>query len=248
MKNFDSNDDKEPKNPGLRGDTFRVYQDEAKLILMEKFIKDDNYSGWEVILGIDQGATQPGAPAMPAQPQALAAAQVRQKKRNAMTKAFLVRTQEDPRLKHQLASIPDVFVPGQDGPARKAWLLLVQQCYEEIDDSHVRTAAAKWNVITIKEAVGYSQDSIFEFYRFLTDIFKYMPANMPAEAEWCTRILDAIAKECPDNAVAHEAAQDLTAQAANRVRVYAPPAAPGTRSLSLLLQHYAKQWQIASQM
>ena len=40
MKNFDSNDDKEPKNPGLRGDTFRVYQDEAKLILMEKFIKD----------------------------------------------------------------------------------------------------------------------------------------------------------------------------------------------------------------
>ena len=69
MKNFDSNDDKEPKNPGLRGDTFRVYQDEAKLILMEKFIKDDNYSGWEVILGIDQGATQPGAPAMPAQPQ-----------------------------------------------------------------------------------------------------------------------------------------------------------------------------------
>ena len=65
MKNFDSNDDKEPKNPGLRGDTFRVYQEEAKLFLMEKFIKDDNSSGWELILGIDQGGTQPGAPAMP---------------------------------------------------------------------------------------------------------------------------------------------------------------------------------------
>ena len=60
MKNFDSNDDKEPKNPGLRGDTFRVYQEEAKLILMEKFIKDDNSSGWELILGIDQGGTGHG--------------------------------------------------------------------------------------------------------------------------------------------------------------------------------------------
>ena len=134
-----------PSFSGTRGEAYLRWKRDAKMHLNAEFIREqDDNSLWKTALGLDQGGDAQGAPPLPANPAGLQAAQRKRVARDAKLHKELYNAQEDERLKSAIGDIDENVVNNQ-GPGRRAWLLLERECSEAMTDLVIRTILTKFN-------------------------------------------------------------------------------------------------------
>ena len=167
------------------------------------------------------------------------AALVNFNKRHNKAHRWLCETQEDPRLRDLLRSIPAGIVGGL-GRARRAWMVLNAQCTEPITDDEIEDLKTEWNQAGIKATVGLSEGSVTDLDRALSMISVRIPAGpaRPTEADACIKILRCLIKDSPDE-MSLNVLKELQAQGAARQYVHA-----GTfnRSRVAIVSAYDQVW------
>lgn len=231
-------------NPGTRGEPWRAWTESWTEFAQAQFEYQDDFSWLDVTEGRDQGAVN--GPALAGGGAAATEGARKRKKRQLSTARGLSMLQTDPRLRKLLISLP----PGNnvtndangDGIGRRAWLLLTQECGEQMTSLEIRTRKKEYSVVSIRASIGFSQTSITDLNRELAEINFKIPANRRFDdTEQTERVLECIRDECPDPALALEAGKELQAEA-SRIFVVNGAALPNNRDLNAAITYFDRMW------
>ena len=169
-----------------RGAPFEAWALEAKVYLSGKWAQTtDDDSVYSALTGEDQGGDAVGARAMPAGA-GLPGAQRARNRRQQQAWSYLCRmvpVDSDVR-KLLLDLVIGDFAPpagavaapgGMQGIGRRAYLVLIRQGREVMDDEFIIAIRQKYDNATILGTVGYDQGSISEFSQRLNRIVYLVP-------------------------------------------------------------------------
>ena len=141
---------------GDRGEPFRTFKRDFLVFARGKFAKDDQFSFHSAFIGMDQGGTAAGAPAMPG----TQAATQKQAVRRNQAFTFLYDLIDEPRLRQMLSDLADANPAPAAGIAKAAWDLVLQECDDSHDDLELGQLDLIWANTTVLNSVGYKSSTM----------------------------------------------------------------------------------------
>merc|ERR1711998_243948 len=112
-------------------------------------------------------------------------------------------------------------------------------------DLVIRTILSNFNMVAMRNAVGFDQSTITDFNRYQNATISRLPAaNQPDENQRVIKLLECISRECPDRALALEATRELQAQGTARRFVQFANGAPQyhLRCLQSVVSYFDQLW------
>ena len=232
-----------PPFDGSKGLKFMRWSDRFLSAIATVDTKDPNemFDLSDCLVGIDEGGDiAPPGNNLPI-PLGGAAAQRRRTKRLKLSYAHVYRHIDNESLRRMLAS-------EAIGDGRRAWQVLVRECFEPITELELEDLKRNVRDLTIISTVGYHAHSLSMFRRVMNDENTKIPNfnDQISEHELAINMLAAIAKAAPNLAAAADI--ELKSAQPNRVLVY-PAGHPnaGSRSLSAIVAHFEPLWKAAIQ-
>ena len=193
---------------------------------------DDHYSLEETMYGMDAGGDAPGAPV------ANGVAQQRGHTRRCRDLyGILYRHVENSDLRLMASTL------GRDG--RLFWLLLERECRRPVTDLEIIEMDSKWSGCSILGTVGYLEDSVTQFSRYLQKLnARRPPPQRKTLNERCTKILNSLSGL---EIFAVEALKELQSNAATQRFVFPANHAvtPGERDYESLVLYFDGLWRAA---